>query len=264
MIPPISKVEIVQEISKQTAETVTGTSCQQNLPSPYTPEREDLLLDRHQPFRSVRRRLMPKRAEKDPVMEEQLYYCRIQAHEAADQGARSLETVAMADQEIALGASSYAVFAPIISPTNLQDSTEKEQNEIQIMTETLPFYYPKVRGLRYGYRSDPEEAPEDNDDDHHDHAHHEASVQSKPLGEEAESFEHADLRDATMDPKKKKVRAKKVKVMSKRAGWITLDLFLAGDEGEFTSKMVRPESLALHHLALLAAFSYLVLPSMPR
>ncbi|KAF9274364.1 tRNA methyltransferase 44 [Mortierella alpina] len=237
VIPPISRVEIVQETSKQAADTVTGTSCQQNLPSPYTPEREDLLLDGHQPFKSVRRRLMPKRAEKDPVMEEQLYYCRIEAHEEADQGARNLETVAMADQEIALGASSYAVFAPIINSTKLQDSTEKEQNEIQIMTETLPFYYPKVRGLRYGYRSDAEEAPEDNDDDHHDHAHHEASVQSKPLGEEAESFEHEDLRDATTDPKKKKVRAKKVKVMSKRAGWITLDLFLAGDEGEFTSKM---------------------------
>ncbi|KAF9951120.1 tRNA methyltransferase 44 [Mortierella alpina] len=236
VIPPISKVEIVQDTSMEAAETTVVTSCQ-HLPSPYTPEREDLLLNNHKPFKTVRRRLVPKRADKDPVMEEQLYYCRPQAHGQKDESAETLQAVETTADEIGLAASSYAVFAPIISSSSLEDESKKEQDEIQKMSETLPFYYPKVRGLRYGYRSDPEEAPEDNDDDHHDHLHHEACVQSKPLGEEGESFEHADLRDATMDPKKKKVRAKKVKAMSKRAGWITLDLFLAGDEGEFTSKM---------------------------
>ncbi|CAO3572289.1 unnamed protein product [Mortierella alpina] len=239
VIPPIAKVEIVLDTSLQAQEAAAETSCQPHLPtSPYTLEREDLLLNGHKPFKSVRRRLVPKRAEKDPVMEEQLYYCRIQEPEEPDKAARTLETVTTTDQEIGPAASSYAVFAPIlmISPT-LEDSNQKERGEIQIMTETLPFYYPKVRGLRYGYRSDPEEAPEDHDEDHHDPSHSDASVQSKTLGEEGEPFEHADLRDATVDPKKKKVRAKKVKFMSKRAGWITLDLFLAGDEGEFTSKM---------------------------
>ncbi|KAF9983626.1 tRNA methyltransferase 44 [Mortierella antarctica] len=237
VIPPISKVEIVQDRSMQATDAANGTSCQQHSPSPYTPEREDLLLNGHKPFKSVRRRLVPKRAEKDPVMEEQLYYCRAQAHDETDKGTRTLEAVTTADQEIGLAASSYAVFAPIIHSPRLEDNGEKVQDEIQIMTDSLPFYYPKVRGLRYGYRPDLEEAPEDNEDDHHDHLHHDASVQSKPLSEEGESFEHADLRDATLDPKKKKVRTKKVKVLSRRAGWITLDLFLAGDEGEFTSKM---------------------------
>ncbi|KAF9950264.1 tRNA methyltransferase 44 [Mortierella alpina] len=236
VIPPISKVEIVQDTSLQAQETAAETPCQPHSPpSPYTPEREDLLLNGHKPFKSVRRRLVPKRAEKDPVMEEQLYYCRIQAPEEPDPTARTLE---VADEESGPAASSYAVFAPIIVHSlTLEDNSQKERDEIQIMTETLPFYYPKVRGLRYGYRSDPEEAPEDHDDDHHDPSCHDAAVQGKPLGEEGEPFEHADLRDATMDQKKKKVRAKKVKVMSKRTGWITLDLFLAGDEGEFTSKM---------------------------
>ncbi|KAF9566036.1 tRNA methyltransferase 44 [Mortierella alpina] len=237
VIPPISKVEIIHDSSVSTTEPATEVSCQLHSSSPYTPERERLLLDGHKPFKSVRRRLMPKRAEKDPVMEEQLFYCRIQAHEGKDKGPRTLGAAEMADQEMGFTASSYAVFAPIIPSPKLEDNGVKEQDETQLMTDTLPFYYPKVRGLRYGYRPDPEESPEDNDDDHHDHLHHDDSVQRKPLSEEAESFEHADLRDASLDPKKKKGRAKKVKAMSKRAGWITLDLFLAGDEGEFTNKM---------------------------
>ncbi|KAG0215504.1 tRNA methyltransferase 44 [Mortierella sp. GBA30] len=246
VIPPVSKVEIISDVTKEAAGTPEETASPSNLSSssPYTLERERLLLDGlDHPFRTIRRRLLPKRADKDPVMEEQLYYCRVQKEEHQTSGSSGTLMTKVADDKS--DTSSYAIFAPIIvnhGNSKVQDEDQNQgqdqdqgqgQDEIKILTADLPFYYPKVRGLRYGYRSDPDEALE-NMEDHHQQeqgclCHHE------------DLFEHSDLRNLSTNSKMEKgggkISKNKEKVMSKRAGWITLDLFLAGDEGEFTSKM---------------------------
>ncbi|KAI8600720.1 hypothetical protein EDD21DRAFT_126368 [Dissophora ornata] len=131
---------------------------------------------------------------------------------------------------------SYAVFAPLVKMSSTStdraaaDDDGDDDEEIKAMMETLPFYYPKVRGFRYGYISDLEESPEDRDDYGHDH-------DQEPQAGDA-SFEYED-NDCCAEGTKTSGNDGKVakKVMSKRVGWITLDLFLSGDEGEFTNKM---------------------------
>lgn len=96
--------------------------------------------------------------------------------------------------------------------------------------KTLPFFYPKVRGFRYGYTADPEEAPEDRDDHDHDH--------DRDLDQDYECDQEdavAGIEEDAQQPTRKGGDSRRT---GQRLGWITLDLFLAGDESVFTDKMV--------------------------
>ena len=138
------------------------------------------------PFKSVRRQLIPKRADKDPVMEEQLYYCRDARIQEQDQGIDT--TTGQGGPRVP----NQAIFAPIIARTTSTTETKDveanlkqkaEEDEIKILTEALPFYYPKVRGFRYGYLFDPEEAPEDKEDHHDDDHNHDQDDNEKEKDE---------------------------------------------------------------------------------
>ncbi|KAG0236334.1 hypothetical protein B0O80DRAFT_501717 [Mortierella sp. GBAus27b] len=202
IIPPVAKVEILQDhqrgsdgsAANDAKETSGGNSSV--LDGVLQDGTLQLLADsRTHPFRTVRRQLIPKRADKDPVMNEWIYYI------------RSAST-------------SHAVFGPEIS------SSTNSCDDIQSVMNTLPFYYPKVRGFRYGYMTDPEEAPEDRDDDH---AHED---QDQDYEYEQES---ATAAKGTKGPARK--GSGTARKTSRRLGWITLDLFMAGDESVFTDKM---------------------------
>lgn len=220
IIPPVAKVEILYD-RQNNINNNDATSSTEKVPGDSTPisyaepqgARAQLLLEsRITPFRTVQRRLLPKRAAKDPVMNEWLYYT------------RSSPT-------------SHAIFAPELTPTNNHD-------DIQTTTKTLPFYYPKVRGFRYGYIADPEEAPEDRDDHHHDNDQGESGSQGQDLDYEYEQDAAATgEKDSAQDPTRE--RKSDIRRTGQRLGWITLDLFLAGDENVFTDKVVITTSLFL-------------------
>lgn len=124
-------------------------------------------------------------------MGELLYFCRAQGQgEEEEHTGEAKQDLERVGEDV-----SHVVFAPVIKAI---EGDAEDMSEIKRMEKTLPFYYPKVRGFRYGYVFD-----KDNE------------------GEEAEGDEIEGVTG------------------SKRVGWITLDLFLAGDEGEFTDKMVR-------------------------
>ncbi|KAF9359901.1 tRNA methyltransferase 44 [Mortierella sp. AD094] len=220
IIPPISKVDIIHDRGFEHSQKDGEMS---NLPvSAFTTEREQLLLESKLPFRSIRRRLLPKRAKKDPVMEEQLYYVRSQCAEAG-------VTERPEDEAMIVGTESYAIFSPVI---DLQFAEEQVQSEIEAMTTKLPFYYPKVRGFRYGFIPD----QEDDEDLFHHHGEEEESQ-----SEEGKNYEYVQDENYQEQPKSDSDSGTggktKSTTLSKRAGWITLDLFLVGDEGEFTDKM---------------------------
>ncbi|KFH73640.1 hypothetical protein MVEG_00855 [Podila verticillata NRRL 6337] len=229
VIPPISKVDILQDASPLASSSDTTNSCDEGN------KNHTDLLEHRKPFRTIRRQLIPKRQDCDPVMEEELFFWK----HSPDSNGSAQDTREQTGEE----ATSLATFAPVLVPkqpaaTTLSESGEEEttpqpQTDMEIMEATLPFFYPKVRGFRYGYRSDREEAPEDLEDhdcgDSHDHG--QEPQHAKYLAGEA-----AEGANTAIQTKKKPVRNSK-RVFAKRAGWITLDLYLAGDEGEFTKKM---------------------------
>ncbi|KAF9297084.1 tRNA methyltransferase 44 [Linnemannia elongata] len=241
IIPPISKVEILQT-------TDTTATDQDTKPSIDEPghlrdyERELALLDGLVAFKSVRRQLIPKRADKDPVMKEQLYYCRDTRLQEQDQ---SVDTMTgQGDPRIP----NQAIFAPIIARTTSTTETkdveavlkqEAEEDEIKILTEALPFYYPNVRGFRYGYRFDPEEAPEDKEDHHNDYHNHDQCDSEKEKDGQVKQGQGSEEKQSTPAPElaPKKKHAPKNRIVSQRTGWLSLDLYLHGDEGEFTAKI---------------------------
>ncbi|KAF8985643.1 tRNA methyltransferase 44, partial [Entomortierella lignicola] len=208
IIPPISKVDILHDHVFDNNQNSTEPSCPSI--SPFTLEREQLLLESKLPFRNIRRRLQPKRAKKDPIMEEQLYYVRPECVETSNEGNGPTSS-----------ASSYAIFSPIV---DIQSTDGHMQNEIEAMTLRLPFYYPKVRAFRYGF------IPDREDDEDYCHGH---EKEEESQLEEGKNFEY--VQDENCQDSKSK--GSTASVGSKRLGWITLDLFLVGDEGEFTEKM---------------------------
>ncbi|KAF9135160.1 tRNA methyltransferase 44 [Mortierella sp. 14UC] len=280
IIPPISKVEILQTITATTTTTAakdqdtTAAISEHNPPAIHG--KETCLLDGLVPFKSVHRQLIPKRADKDPVMEEQLYYCRDTQDQYKQQNPEQEQadtTAATSRVEADRRVRNQAIFTPIIERTTAvgpkdtkvekkeqekeeEEKEEEEDEDINILTDKLPFYYPKVRGFRYGYRFDPEEAPEDKDDHHcRDCDEDEGGEEKKKTGVEKddagdkkfgkgpesaltkdEGTEDEKSINAPMPPKKKK-HAPKNRIISRRTGWLSLDLYLKGDEGEFTDKI---------------------------
>ncbi|KAG0005302.1 tRNA methyltransferase 44 [Entomortierella chlamydospora] len=220
IIPPISKVDIIHDHELEQTQKNGEMS---NLPvSAFTTEREQLLLESKPPFRSIRRRLLPKRANKDPIMEEQLYYVR-------SQYSKTEATEQPEDEAMIVGTKSHAIFSPVI---DLQSAKEQVQSEIEAMTTKLPFYYPKVRGFRYGFVPD----QEDDEDIFHHHGEEEESQFEK--GRNYEYIKDENYQEQPNIDRGSGTGGKtKSTTLSKRAGWITLDLFLVGDEGEFTDKM---------------------------
>ncbi|KAG0025865.1 tRNA methyltransferase 44 [Podila clonocystis] len=245
VIPPISKVDILQDTSPldsfssdtTTATTTTTTTTVSNESCDERNQRHLDLLEHRKPFRTIRRQLIPKRQDCDPVMEEELLFWK---HSSDSDDITTQETQEQIGQE----ATSLATFTPILvrkhsttestalpeSGVEEKETTLQSQTDIEIMETTLPFFYPKVRGFRYGYRSDREEAPEDLEE--HDCGNHGHSVTDT-----AEAGDTADGTSTTAAQAKKKPVRNSKRVFAKRAGWITLDLYLAGDEGEFTKKM---------------------------
>ncbi|KAF9154200.1 hypothetical protein BG015_001574 [Linnemannia schmuckeri] len=236
IIPPISKVEILQTTiaSAENRDTKTS-SADRNSHHSTNHGKELALLDRLVPFKSIRRQLIPKRADKDPVMEEQLYYCR-DTHQNQEQVQHyGMDTIAGSPD---LRVPNQAIFAPIIAHTISADlQQEAAEDEIKILMETLPFYYPKVRGFRYGYWFDPEEAPEDKEDHHGDNHHHNQDDGEKEKNSLNKQGQGDDEKQFTPVPTSKKKHAPKNRIISRRTGWLSLDLYLKGDEGEFTDKI---------------------------
>ncbi|KAF9907541.1 tRNA methyltransferase 44 [Linnemannia zychae] len=261
IIPPISKVAILQTITatETTAERaedrgVITSFSKHNRPTAQ--ENETYLLDGLVPFKSVHRQLIPKRADKDPIMEERLYYCRDTQGQDKEEGKASATTTT-SGVETDRRVRNQAIFAPAIERTAAIGTKdieaenkkqvkegEEEHDEIKILTDRLPFYYPKVRGFRYGYRFDPEEAPEDKDDHHHQDCGEGEGREEKKVGVEKDETEDKSAgkglegqtqTKAPMPPKKK--HAPKNRTISQRTGWLSLDLYLKGDEGEFTDKI---------------------------
>ncbi|KAF9919392.1 tRNA methyltransferase 44 [Lobosporangium transversale] len=229
IIPPVLKVEILHDTGEAGQNVHDSTS-------PFTLKREQLLLDSKTPFRAIQRKLLPRRSNKDPMMKEQIYFVRSLSMPSSC-GEPSEEKK---DSSLSKSARSYAIFAPVTITTTSSSSSSslfnnnnipQEQDEIQIMKASLPFYYPKIRGFRYGYIPDPEGEESDDADEDSDHR-----------GEE--QYEYED-REGVVEPNSSNTSASineaapanKAKALCKRFGWITLDLLLAGDEGEFTEKM---------------------------
>ncbi|KAG0248354.1 tRNA methyltransferase 44 [Mortierella polycephala] len=215
IIPPVLKVEVIQDdvATGSGNESVTTTAAPE---SPVAQDRMRLLLDDQVPYRTIRRKLLPKRVAKDPIMEEQLYYCRSQQQCLGDDNNSDMKKTA----------SSHAIFAPIIK----QNIAADLDNELKTLVSTLPFYYPKIRGFRYGYQPDPEDAPEDKEDEH-DCDQCEDMKNNQDQAPDANGRCEADV---CVEPNQE--TGKQI-TQSGRSGWITLDLFLAGDEGRFTDKM---------------------------
>ncbi|GJJ71001.1 tRNASer (uridine44-2'-O)-methyltransferase [Entomortierella parvispora] len=198
IIPPVSKVEIIQDThndstaikdkDSQEVETQQREGALSGLSGKES--YAETILEGRQADRTILRRLLPKRIKKDPEMEELLYFSHAQG-----QGEEE-EHTGEAKQESAQGKDdiSQVTFAPVFKASEPEGQTEG-MSEIKRMEKMLPFFYPKVRGFRYGYMAD----------------------------KDSEEEEQGDEIDGVAG--------------SKRAGWITLDLFLAGDEGEFTDKM---------------------------
>ncbi|KAF9330425.1 tRNA methyltransferase 44 [Podila minutissima] len=240
VIPPISKVDILQDTSPldfaSSDTTTTTTILSSDNRDPGNQKHTDLL-EHRKPFRTIRRQLIPKRQDCDPVMEEELLFWK-RSSDSDDSSA--LETPEKAGQE----ATSLVTFAPVLVPklptaestaspesgAEEKVTTPQSQTDIEIMETTLPFFYPKVRGFRYGYQSDREEAPEDLEE-------HNCGNHGHGVTDSAEAGDAADGTSATATQTKKKSVRNSKRVFAKRAGWITLDLYLAGDEGEFTKKM---------------------------
>ncbi|KAI1314897.1 tRNA methyltransferase 44 [Mortierella claussenii] len=256
IIPPVAKVEIIHEAGGAgVTENPHGFDRRPTPSSPSQPfdsEREQHLLESRTPFRTIRRRLLPKRLKKDVAMEEQLYFVRSLHSPTSPATATTATLTARSTRDTDAKATSHVIFAPIISlesmsaPTSAPTTTGislgegHHDDEIATMSRTLPFYYPKVRGFRYGYIPDLEEDEADKEDYHEDanqdgceDGHYEYE-QDQDHGPEPE--QEQEQRDDIAGTKPKKTTPK-ARIMSKRAGWITLDLFLAGDEGEFTDKM---------------------------
>lgn len=235
-------MEIIQTTDATTADQDIKTSIDEPIPT-IIHERELALLDGLVPFKNVRRQLIPKRADKDPVMEEQLYYCRDARIQEQDQG---LGTTAGQENP---RVPNQAIFAPTIARTTSTTDTKDveadlnqltEEDEIKILTEALPFYYPKVRGFRYGYQFDPEEAPEvkeDHHDDGHNHDQDDGEKEKDGQGKQGQGGAEKPSTPAPA-PAPKKKHALKNRIISQRTGWLSLDLYLNGDEGEFTDKIV--------------------------
>ncbi|KAF9428089.1 tRNA methyltransferase 44 [Podila epigama] len=184
-----------------------------------------------------------------------------------------------------VAATSLATFAPVLVPKPVSETESASElvsatgasyddqtpmprtndillGELSIMDAHLPFYYPKVRGFRYGYRADPEDQPEDLEDSHaYDHGHdegredgHDAPPQNQaPVLGTHNDDEPTSASSTPLQAKKKHTRSPK-RVFAKRQGWITLDLYLAGDEGEFTKKMA---SILLQQYAFTELFKKL-------
>ncbi|KAG0077618.1 tRNA methyltransferase 44 [Podila epicladia] len=240
VIPPISKVDILQDTSpldSASSDTTTSTTILSSDNRDAGNQKYTDLLEHRKPYRTIRRQLIPKRQDCDPLMEEELLFWK----RSSDSGAISApETSEKAGQEV----TSLATFAPVLVPKLLttestalpengaeeKETTLQPQTDIEIMETTLPFFYPKVRGFRYGYRSDREEAPEDLEE-------HNCGSHGHGVTDSAEAGDAADGTSATSTQTKKKPIRNSKRVFAKRAGWITLDLYLAGDEGEFTKKM---------------------------
>ncbi|KAI7822556.1 hypothetical protein BC939DRAFT_453637 [Gamsiella multidivaricata] len=175
-------------------------------------------------FWTTRRRLLPKRVHKDPVMEELLYYTRSQP-------------------------TSHAVFVPVIRSASANNAgqnsnqscgdsgSSRNDRDIEEMMKVLPFYYPKVRGFRYGFTPDlTQDASENRDGDPENRDGHRHKDED---GSEEGCYEYVEDEDSAEGAKTENDGSfsGNTKITSKRAGWITLDLFLAGDEGVFTDKM---------------------------
>ncbi|KAF9986790.1 tRNA methyltransferase 44 [Modicella reniformis] len=197
VIPPIDKVEVLHDHDYSHNTDSTKQVPSKDISAPDAQDsRTQLLLESRIPFRIIRRRLLPKRINKDPIMEERLYFIRSIIMPSAT--------------------TSHAIFAPKV---NFSTEEGSNHDEIQAISKSLPFFYPKVRGFRYGYITDPEEAPEDRDDHNH---------QDQDYNYEQEEKDDVGINIDTTKGNKK---------TSKRLGWITLDLFMAGDEKAFSSKM---------------------------
>lgn len=243
MIPPISKVDILQDESPLASSSDVNITSTTNASTANSCDERNKhhtdLLEHRKPFRTIRRQLIPKRQDCDPVMEEELFFWK----HSSDSNVSAQETREQVGEE----ATSLATFAPVLVPKQPtaptlsesgaeEETTSRSQTDVEIMEATLPFFYPKVRGFRYGYRSDREEAPEDLEDhdcgDSHDHG------QDPQHAKDSAAGEATDGTSTAAQTKKKTVRNSK-RTFAKRAGWITLDLYLAGDEGEFTKKMVK-------------------------
>ncbi|KAG0042861.1 tRNA methyltransferase 44 [Gryganskiella cystojenkinii] len=212
IIPPISKVEIIQDINTIAAESIPPQE-QPELPETFSATQTEIeyqsktILEGRKADRTIHRRLMPKRVAKDPIMEEMLYFCRAQGqgeeeehvcdtaveNEQTGSGDESKDDDKDQDAIKSKNSSSQVIFAPVIK--RIESGQDEEMSDIKRMEKNLPFFYPKVRGFRYGYVLDTDQ-DEDGDDEPNTAA-----------------------------------------ASNKRVGWITLDLFLAGDEGEFTNKM---------------------------
>lgn len=243
IIPPISKVEILQTTSITAAVQGTTTPSEDN-GFPMITERELALLDGLAPFKSVHRQLIPKRSDKDPIMEEHLFYCRDTRHGQNQDQDQNQEKDANKSTLAAPRVPNQAIFAPIIARTTSTTNSkvaeadseqEGDKDTIKILTEMLPFYYPKVRGFRYGYQFDPEDAPEDKDDDHFQ----DDGETEKNDDEDTQGQGDGEKQSTIMPvPVAKKKNAPKNRFISRRTGWLSLDLYLKGDEGEFTDKIV--------------------------
>ncbi|KAG0232422.1 tRNA methyltransferase 44 [Actinomortierella wolfii] len=198
IIPPVENVEIMQDYSTVVQDALQQQDQDQGHREPQFPHYV-LLTDRGRYRRGVHRRLLPKRKDKDPVMEEAvLFYDEIDSSSRNQANTKDIEH----DKSTA-----FAIFAPMFnSPSSLQTNTETDQTLFQTLAKSLPFYYPALRAFRYGYRQD----PEDNEEGEHGEA---------GIGDDVEYNENNQYHQ------------------TRRAGWITLDLLLAGDEGPISNKL---------------------------
>ncbi|KAF9919925.1 hypothetical protein FBU30_010359 [Linnemannia zychae] len=247
IIPPISKVEILSS-------TVGSSNPPMGAVDPHsTLDLEDRsLLDGMVSFKTMCRQLIPKRADKDPIMKERLYYCRdTWSDQDQDQNQGQISTGHSSKSSVR----HHAIFAPVLDQipsleakqNSIQRNPEQEKEQGQgqeqeqgssksqdntvILMKNLPFYYPKVRGFRYGYRYDPEEAPEDQDDDHDVDSHEKETIELE------DAFTPGQAQGQQQQSSKSKKHTPKKRIVSRRIGWISLDLYLKGDEGEFTDKI---------------------------
>ncbi|KAF9165308.1 tRNA methyltransferase 44 [Actinomortierella ambigua] len=198
IIPPVEGVEIVQDSLAE------AQGAQQQSRSPdYA-----LLQDRPSCRRCVHRRLLPKRKDKDPVMDEAIIF-----YDAVDGGADGTsEHVG----DILSTKTAFAIFAPMhgaqSTPPSPSDKTATSDS-FQTLVQSLPFFYPALRAFRYGYCHDPEEEDKDKDGEHEGADHGHTGTGDVEYQENSPSLQ------------------------TRRAGWITLDLLLAGDEGNISSKL---------------------------
>ncbi|KAF9969771.1 tRNA methyltransferase 44 [Actinomortierella ambigua] len=196
IIPPVESVEIVQDTS---AEAQDIQQQQQQQQRPRFPEYA-LLQGRQSYRRGVHRRLLPRRKDKDPIMDEAVLF--YDADDNVDDVSSPVSTALTAK-------TAFAIFAPMHGAQSASISGNTTTSDLfQTLAQSLPFYYPALRAFRYGYLLDPEG---DNEDEETNHGH----------------TDTGDVEFQEDSPSNQ----------SRRAGWITLDLLLAGDESNISSKL---------------------------